>query len=158
MLPIGPIRRQGGLLRLVLDTNAWIDWLAFDDPATHAIAAAQADGRAKIFIDAPCEAELARALGYDLGKRSLDAAAQAACLARLRALVSAADGPRHAPMPLPQCRDRDDQKFLEWSIACGATVLVSRDRALLELGRRRVRRLPFEILTPAALSHRLLSG
>lgn len=158
MLPYSPDRRPPDPLRLVLDTNAWIDWLAFDDPATRAIAAAQADGRAQIFIDAPCEAELARALGYDLGKRSLAAPAQAACLARLRTLVRPADGVRHPPMPLPQCRDRDDQKFLELAIACGADVLVSRDRALLELGRRRVRRLPFDILTPAALSHRLVSG
>jgi len=158
MLPYRPNRRSADPLRLVLDTNAWIDWLAFDDPATRAIAAAQAEGRARIFIDAPCVAELACALGYDLGKRSLDAAGQASCLARVRVLVSAADGQRHLPMPLPQCRDRDDQKFLELSIACGATVLVSRDRALLELGRRRVRRLPFEILTPAAASHRLVSG
>lgn len=145
-------------LRLVLDTNAWIDWLAFDDPATRPLAAAQAQGHARIFIDAPCEAELARALGYDLGKRTLDAAAQSECLARLRTLVSPADGTRHPPMPLPQCRDRDDQKFLELAIACGAGVLVSRDRALLEIGRRRVRRLPFEILTPAALAHRLEAG
>ncbi|MDA0226118.1 MAG: putative toxin-antitoxin system toxin component, PIN family [Proteobacteria bacterium] len=158
MLPNGLIRRQANPLRLVLDTNVWIDWLAFDDPLSRPIAAAQAEGRAQIFIDAPCEAELARALGYDLGKRSLDATAQVAALARMRAQVSTADGVAHPPMPMPQCRDADDQKFLALALACGADLLISRDRALLELGRRKTRRLPFEILTPAALSHRLASA
>ena len=51
---------------------------------------------------------------------------------------------------LPQCRDPDDQKFLEAAAAAHADFLVSRDRALLEMNRRRARALPFRILTPEA--------
>ncbi|HEX7972278.1 MAG TPA: PIN domain-containing protein, partial [Thiobacillus sp.] len=46
---------------------------------------------------------------------------------------------------MPRCRDADDQKFLELAAACSAEALVSKDRALLDLRRRRV---PFAILSP----------
>ena len=55
--------------RLVLDTNVWLDWLVFDDPSVAPIRAAGEAKRAEVFIDAACEAELERALGYDLGKK-----------------------------------------------------------------------------------------
>jgi uncharacterized protein len=136
--------------RLVLDTNVWLDWLVFDDASVAPLAAARAVGTLELCIDAGCEAELARALGYRFGKRALDVAAQAACLARLRALVQGGWTPRHVAMRLPDCRDPDDQKFLVLALACGAQALVTRDRALLELGRRWKKSLPFAILTPGA--------
>ena len=73
-------------LRLVLDTHVWLDWLVFDDPGIARIRNAVGLKRAEIFIDAACEAELARVLAYDLHKRRLDAAAQAACIAQCRRL------------------------------------------------------------------------
>ena len=75
---------------LVLDTNVWLDWLLFDDPRWRALKAAVAEGRAEIFIDAAGEAELARVLAYDLGKHSIDAEKQAACLAECRRDCNAA--------------------------------------------------------------------
>ncbi|MGA7983762.1 MAG: PIN domain-containing protein, partial [Burkholderiales bacterium] len=71
-------------MRLVLDTNVWLDWLVFDDPELAALRAAVEQGLAQVFIDAACEAELARVLAYPLGRVRLDAAAQAACLAECR--------------------------------------------------------------------------
>ena len=131
-------------LRLVLDTNVWLDWLVFDDPSIATIRAAVAAGRAEVFIDAACEAELERALGYDLGKRAVDIAA---CIAesqrmarRIESVVKEAERAR-----LPACRDPDDQKFLEAALAAGAAFLVTKDRALLDLARRT---LPFRIVTP----------
>ncbi len=135
---------------LVLDTNVWLDWLVFDEPSIAPLAAAQAEGAVELCIDADCEAELARVLGYGFGKVALDAAAQAACLARCRALVSRDWTPRRVALRLPDCRDPDDQKFLALALASGAQALVTRDRALLELGRRWKRLLPFAILTPRA--------
>src|SRR5262249_27961812 len=134
-------------LRLVLDTNVWLDWLVFRDPSVAPIAAAVAAGRAEVFIDAACEAELEHALGYDLGGRAVDAAA---CLAECRrvarrvALVVGAGRPA-----LPACRDPHDQKFLEVALAAGARFLVTKDKALLQLARRGS--LPFRIVTPQAL-------
>lgn len=142
--------------RLVLDTNVWLDWLVFGDPSAAPIQAAVESGRAVIHIDGACEAEFVRVLGYARGRHTLEAAAQAACHAQMCTIVHIWDSAEgHPLMRLPDCRDPDDQKFLELARACGADFLVSRDRALLEIGRRRGRPLPFAIVTPEALAHRL---
>jgi len=143
-------------MRLVLDTNIWIDWLVFDDPSIAPLAAAQAGGAVALCIDAACEAELARALGYRFGKVLLDGDAQADCLARCRALVERGWRPRRVALRLPDCRDPDDQKFLALALACGAQALITRDRALLETGRRWKKTLPFAIATPRAWATRRL--
>ncbi len=133
-------------LRLVLDTNVWLDWLVFDDASVAPIRAAVAAERAEVFMAAACEAELERALGYDLGKRTVDIAA---CIAECRRVARRID----SPLPeaerarLPACRDPDDQKFLEAALAARAGFLVTRDRALLDLARRAG---PFRIVTPEA--------
>jgi putative PIN family toxin of toxin-antitoxin system len=133
-------------MRLVLDTQVWIDWLVFDDPATGPLRAAVAEQRAEIFINASCRAELQRVLGYPLGKRVVD---QAACLAACHALTT--EIPTRKIAELPLCRDPDDQMFLELAAAARADCLVSRDRALLEMNRRK---LPFRILAPGAFARR----
>ena len=139
-------------MRLVLDTQVWLDWLVFDDPGIRPIRRAQALHRAALFIDEVCEAELARVLARALGKRTRDAAAQAACLAQCRRLAGRFENTlsKEERSGLPQCRDPDDQKFLEAATAAHADFLVTRDRALLEMNRRRARALPFRILTPEA--------
>lgn len=135
-------------MRLVLDTQVWIDWLVFDDPSTLPLRAALAENRAEIFINASCVTELARVLGYPLGRRSLDAPAQAACLQECMGVSTRIEPALpSAQNALPVCRDPDDQKFLELAAAARADCLVTRDRALLELDRRK---LPFRILAPGA--------
>ena len=135
-------------MRLVLDTNVWLDWLVFGDPSLGPLKAAVAKGRATVFIDAACEAELERVLAYDLGKHSLDAARQAACLAECRRITQPVrNGKREGCADLPRCADPGDQIFLEAALAAGADLLVTRDRALLDLARRG-RAVPFRIVTP----------
>lgn len=133
--------------RLILDTNVWLDWLVFDDPAIAPIRTAVAAGRAEIFIDAACEAELERALGYDLGKRMVDIRA---CIAECRRVARRIDSvvKEAERARLPACRDPDDQKFLEAALAARAGFLVTKDRALLDLARRET---PFRIVTPEGL-------
>jgi predicted nucleic acid-binding protein len=46
-----------------------------------------------------------------------------------------------------RCTDTDDQKFIDLALAHGARWLLSRDRAVLKLGRR-TRVLGLEVLTP----------
>ena len=140
---------KGGL-RLVLDTNVWLDWLAFGDPSVAAIKAAVAAGRAEVFIDSECEAELERALGYDLGRKfTLHPTAQAACLAECRRVAQkiTTPAPEAERVQLPACSDRDDQKFMDAALAAGAHFLVTKDRRLLELARRTAR---FGIVPPEA--------
>jgi len=134
------------IARLVLDTNVWLDWLVFDDPEVAPLRAAVEQGRARVFIDAACEAELARVLAYPLGHVRLDPAAQAACLAECRRVAAPEEGAAPLECALPPCRDPDDQKFLELARDCRADLLLTKDRALLELARR----TPFRILTPRA--------
>ena len=136
-------------VRLVLDTNVWLDWLVFKDPAIAPLQAAVAEGRAEILIDAACEAELARVLAYDLGRHSIGPEAQAACLAVCRGVAQRIDHEKEANAPaLPRCEDPADQIFLEAALAARADVLVTKDRALLAL---RGRAIPFKILAPGSL-------
>jgi uncharacterized protein len=144
-------------IRLVLDTNVWLDWLLFDEPAVAPIKAAVAAGRAEVCIDAEVEAELVRVLAYSFGARTLDAARQAELLARFRELARKDEGGRMKDdlSTLPKCGDGDDQKFLELALACGAAFLVTRDNDLLDLPKHRMRQLPFRIVTPQALASEL---
>lgn len=157
------------MLRLVLDTNVWLDWLVFHDAGIAPIKAAVANGQAEILIDAACEQELARVLAYPMRKHALDADSRATLLAECRSVArmlepgereGASSGKRnnlHLPSddlapsrpPLPVCRDKDDQKFLELARDCGADFLVTRDRELLRLARKKLRPAPFRIVTPA---------
>ncbi|HZE61015.1 MAG TPA: putative toxin-antitoxin system toxin component, PIN family [Burkholderiales bacterium] len=141
------------MVRLVLDTQIWLDWLVFDDPGVRDLRVAVEKGRAEIWMDAACDAELERVLAYDLGRHSIAAAAQAAALGRARRIAKRIEAavPDAERASLPRCRDAGDQIFLEAALAARADVLVSKDRALLELNRRKTRALPFRVAKPAEL-------
>ena len=133
-------------LRLVLDTNVWLDWLVFDDASIKPIQNLVEAGKAEIIIDSECDAELVRVLAYPLQKWTLDAGAQTDCINRFRSVAR-----RVITLPagiLPACRDPDDQKFLLLAAGCQAYCLITKDRALLKLAKRRYG-LPFHIVTPA---------
>jgi len=102
------------------------------------------EGRAEIFIDAACEAELVRVLAYDLGKHSIDAQKQAACIEECRRIAQTIRGSFSVP-GLPRCADPADQIFLEAAAAARADYLVTKDRDLLDLARGR---LPFRVVQP----------
>ena len=137
-------------LHVVLDSNVWIDILVFDDPATRPIRAALDARTLKALIDARCLNELTRVLDYpQFVRMAVDKAAALATLAQLSQLV-APEPPENADeRPLPKCRDRDDQKFLELAHASKADWLVSKDRAVLKLARRTARDFGFRIAQPA---------
>jgi len=130
-------------MRLVLDTQVWLDWLVFDEPTLAGLRATLAEGRAEVVIDSACRAELERVLAYPLG-RSVDAAA---CLEQCEKVAIRVE-PVAPVGGLPVCRDPDDQKFLTLAAAARADCLVTRDRELLRLARRCESR--FAILPPGA--------
>ena len=140
--------------RLVLDTNIWLDWLVFDDTGIHRIRQLQEAGHVEILIDAPCEAEFAEVITRKFAKKTLDAQAQAAALAQCRRLTTRIDAQLSPPerARLPRCKDPDDQKFLELAFAGAADILITKDRALLDIFRRKKkqvgRTVSFKILTP----------
>ena len=134
--------------RLVLDTHVWLDWLVFEDPGIVKIRNAVGTGRAEVYLDAVCEAELVRVLARGFAKRTLDPKAQAECLAQCRRLAKRIDSaaPEAARAGLPRCGDPDDQKFLEAALAAGAQFLITKDRKLLALSRKNG--VPFRIVRP----------
>ena len=138
------------MARLALDTNVWLDWLVFADAGVTPIQNAVARGAATIFISPACELELIRVLGYGLSGRALDAPAQATALAQCRAIARRVEDSRDAHVidALPRCEDPDDQMFLALARDCRADVLITKDRDLLTLATRKLRPLPFRILTP----------
>ncbi|MCC7486739.1 MAG: PIN domain-containing protein [Burkholderiales bacterium] len=151
-------------VRLVIDTNVWLDWLVFDDPDVAPVKEAVAAGRAIVVMNEEVEAELARVLARSFGARTLAPGARAACLDECRRVSVGHESGRmteegerageQARRPaadralLPVCADADDQKFLDLALACGADYLVTRDRDILELARDRDPRPPFRIVTP----------
>ena len=134
---------------VVLDSNVWIDILVFDDPHTRPILAALESGALRALIDARCLAELTHVLDYpQFEKRAVDKTAALATVARLATRVEP-PAPADDARPLPKCKDRDDQKFLELAHAAQADWLVSKDRAVLKLAKRIARDFGFRIAQPA---------
>ena len=146
---------MAGHVRLVLDTNIWLDWLVFDDASAAPLRAAHAAGAVEIVTDAACIEELRRVLGYRLRKAVLDDAAREVALQLCRGIANVLDVDAQAPsspVPLPLCRDTDDQKFLELARAARADYLITKDRDLLELARRKYAHTGFRILTLPAFN------
>lgn len=133
-------------MRVVLDTNVWLDWLLFDGNEVVAVRAACAARTVQPVVDARCLEELERVLAYPAF--GLDAAGIRERMAGARALSLTHAAPIVSDIALPRCRDRDDQKFLELTQAAGAQALLTRDKALLQLAGRARRRCGFDIVAP----------
>ena len=145
-----PVNEVAPELRLVLDTNVWLDLLLFADPRYATLRQRLASG-ARVLMDAPCREEWLRVLGYPALR--LEAARAQQLVDELDALSSGTEaGTRPPPWPpLPRCRDRDDQKFLALACAGHASHLLSRDTALLCLDGRTRRAGLFRICRPEDL-------
>lgn len=117
---------------LVLDTNAALDWLLFNDPGMRALAAAIQAGQLQWLACERMREELSHMLHHNsLARWQPDAAASLALFdrwAQLRPLPDAS--------PTVRCTDVDDQMFVDLALAHGARWLVSHDRAVLKLGRK----------------------
>ena len=142
---------MGAMLRFVLDTNVVLDLFHWANVDAVPIMAALEAGHIECLADERTLDELQRVLTYPQLKLTPEMIAER--WTRYRALVQVIDA-GDAP-PLPRCKDRDDQKFLELAARAGADVLVSKDKALLKLRGRT--KLSFQIAKPSAALH-LLPG
>ncbi len=131
---------------VILDTNVVLSLWMFEDPALVPLRRAVEAGALTLFSREDCLTELSRVLAYSQFKqppeRQIDIAA--GYLARCT-LIEATETPA---CELPNCLDRDDQKFLEVARDSGAHALLSRDKLVLKLARRPVIASRFAILTP----------
>jgi uncharacterized protein len=132
-------------MRLVLDTNVWLDWLVFDDPCVAPLKQAQADGSIQIVINDACLDELDAVLAYP--QFALDEAQRKIHLATVGSRTTKFHGPPGVPA-LPRCSDPDDQKFLELARDARSDWLITKDKALLGLRRGKMRAVGFRITTP----------
>lgn len=134
---------------VVLDTNTVMALWWWQDPALAPLARALDDGLLHPVARADTLDELARVLAYR--QFGVPPGRQAELLATYAARCRACPAPAGEPAPLPRCRDADDQKFLEVARDTGATLLISRDKALLRLDRHNLIRPHFRIRTPEAV-------
>jgi uncharacterized protein len=123
--------------RLVLDTNVWVDWFIFDDPAIAALKTAHRNGSIEIVVDEACLQEFDRVLIYP--EFALTGSQRSAFLAEVgRRTTRHETGVAAQVNALPRCNDPDDQKFLELARDAKADWLLTRDKALLRLARKRL--------------------
>ena len=132
------------MLRLVLDTNVVLDLFHWGNVDAVPIMAALEVGRIECLADRRTLDELQRVLTYPQLKLTPEMIVDR--YQRYSSLVQLVDE-GEAP-PLPRCKDRDDQMFLELAARANADVLVTKDKALLKLRGRT--KLAFRILKPAA--------
>lgn len=130
--------------RAVVDTNVWLDLLVFADPAAEPLGQALRAGRLRALRDAATEAELAAVLQRPQFAARPGARDLPELLARWQTLAERCAPARPAPW---RCRDPGDQKFLDLAFGNAASLLVTKDRALLELARL-TRRDGLDIMTP----------
>ena len=133
--------------KIVLDTNAAIDALLFNDDRIEPLMRSLRAGKL-VWVACPeMRAELADVLARPALQKHEP---------KLTALMDTFDGfvtLQATPAPLPpalstlQCRDPDDQVFINLALQCGATWLVSRDLDLLSLARQ-AKRHGLAILVP----------
>jgi putative PIN family toxin of toxin-antitoxin system len=136
---------MGTAVRVVLDTNVLLSLFVFADSRYAPLRGRLESGAWQALTDPRCLHEFQRVLAYPMF--SLDAAAQAAAYeaySRFAVTVAAVVD----PVVLPECQDPDDQKFLEVARDGGAQWLVTSDKALLKLARRRKLAHLFGIVTP----------
>lgn len=134
--------------RIVLDTNVCLDLFVFCDPRWELLLEAMRSGTVDAVTRADCRMEWQIVLGY--ARLGLDTVAQQRCTEQFDALIRCL--PPHASeqcaAPLPQCRDRDDQKFMELARDADASMLITKDKALLKLAGKTRRAGLFSILLP----------
>jgi uncharacterized protein len=139
--------------RLVLDTNVIMALWHFRDPRLSALHAWIEAHGAVLITREECLDELRRVLAYSQFAIAADEQARILAAYALRAmcLPGPTEAEQAAAASLPQCRDRDDQKFLTLGLDGGAHALLTRDKLLLGLARRSPFREHLPIVTPERL-------
>ncbi len=135
-------------MRVVLDTNVLVSALVLRSGDMVWLRRAWIAGRFTPLTDRSSAAELLRVLAYP--RFELGAEEIAALLGDFLPFAETV-AESEAPRGLPQCRDSQDQMFLELAARGAAELLVTGDGALLELAGE----VDFAIERPAAFRSRL---
>ncbi|MCO4855008.1 putative toxin-antitoxin system toxin component, PIN family [Herbaspirillum sp. WGmk3] len=141
-----PADVPAGRQRVVLDTNVCLDLFVFRDPRWAALQSALEQGTVEAYTREDCRSEWLAVLDYP--HLPVTAETKPAICAEFDRLLRCLPLAQVNTFGLPICTDRDDQKFLELALQCQAHVLVSKDKAVLKLGKRTVKRGLFAIVPP----------
>ena len=133
---------DAGLRAIVLDTNIVLDLFVFNDPATPALLNMLQAGRLRWIATQPMRDELERVLAYAhiVPRLQFYELSAQDVLAKFDALVEIVDVAPKVPL---NCKDADDQKFIDLA-AAHQSLLLSKDHAVLALAKRL---LPFGVHT-----------
>jgi putative PIN family toxin of toxin-antitoxin system len=138
--------------RVVIDTNVCLDLFVFRDRRYQNLLDALRNGRLQAVTSEHCRKEWLFILSYP--HLPLDEVSKIAVIAEYDALITllpldaAPEG-----LSLPVCKDKEDQKFMELAYASKASLLLTKDKALLKLAKRTARLGLFAILSPDAWLH-----
>ncbi len=132
-------------VRVVFDTNVLLSLFVFADSRYAPLRERLEGGEIVALTDERCLGEFRRVLAYPMFSLADDAQRAAFESYSRHAIVVAA---KADAVPLPQCKDADDQKFLEVARDGKARWLVTSDKALLRMARRRKLAHLFDIITP----------
>ena len=130
---------------VVLDTNVVLDWLVFADAAAGRVGDAIAGGTLQWLVTSRILQEWRSVLLRPLAARWEEARQRALTVdlsARCQLCAEVA-------VQRLVCRDPDDQVFIDLALAHAPALLLTRDRALLEL-RRRASAFGVTVTTPSA--------
>jgi len=119
---------------VVLDTNAVLDWLLFQDPGMQAVQAAIEDSTVRWLASPRMREEMLRTLHYpSLAQWLPNSERTLATFDRWSVPCAEPEPTRAGPFV---CSDPDDQVFIDLALAHGARWLITHDRALHKLSRR----------------------
>jgi predicted nucleic acid-binding protein len=119
---------------VVLDTNVVLDWLVFDNVQVGALVASIELGTTTWLSCAEMRSELAHVLAHaHLSGIQIDAERALTSFDRLSRLEALPGG---LSLQRIRCSDPSDQMFVDLALATRARWLLTRDRALLKLGRK----------------------
>ena len=117
----------------VIDTNVLMDWLVFRNPGSSPWVEALEAGRFRWIATQAMRDELAHVLGRGVASTySPDLTRIDEAWTRWAHFV---EPPLPTLVPRLRCTDRDDQKYIDLALH-GARWLITRDRAVLKLGKR----------------------
>lgn len=131
--------------RIVIDTNVCLDLFVFKDPRWAALLEALENGTVEALTRSDCRDEYLVVLHYK--HLPLDETSRPLAAARFDELIKVV-APSEKPVRLPVCTDKDDQKFMELARDAGAEILITKDKALLKLGRKTAQAGLFKIMVP----------
>jgi uncharacterized protein len=137
--------------QLILDCNIWLDWLLFNDKSALPFKAGYSSGHFQFIGTLQMRSELLdvltrQSVGVKFIARS-EFGSTEAMMAEYDRVVTEQITPDVTQRYLPQCKDKNDQMFVDLAVVSKAT-LVSKDRHLLAMAPKLRKQYAIEVMHP----------